>query len=211
MAGTVKTGTVKAGAVKVAAVKEPVAWLALIGVGIWDLNDATGPKAVPPASLFLGIVAALFLLAVARRHSTKVVLPKTVMLLVGGCFLFGIAMIPLRPDFYAAFIFTDLGALGFFVLCMMVAAAYEGELTSRRTVTWSTRVCTGIAGVARYAAVVNPRPEYRWNGRWDPPFVMLSAALTASGAQLVRLYFRAPQEGGTLAQRPQSARTEGEL
>ena len=157
--------------------REPVAWLALAGLGIWDLNDATGPKAVPQASLFLGIVAALFLVAVVRRLRSRAVLPHAPLFLVGGCFAVGIAMIPFRPDYHPEYVLSDLGTLAFFVLCLVLAALYREELTSHRTVVLFVALYIVIALVAYYAAVTDLRPEYWWNGRWDPPYYMLFGGL----------------------------------
>ena len=154
-----------------------MAWLALAGLGIWDLNDATGPKAVPQASLFLGIVAALFLVAVVRRLRSRAVLPHAPLFLVGGCFAVGIAMIPFRPDYHPEYVLSDLGTLAFFVLCLVLAALYREELTSHRTVVLFVALYIVIALVAYYAAVTDLRPEYWWNGRWDPPYYMLFGGL----------------------------------
>jgi len=89
----------------------------------------------------------------------------------------GLAMIPFRPDFVAIHVFSDVGTLLFFLLCLVVASKYTHELTTQRTVYWFCVIYIGIAVFAYYAGVNNLRPGYWYDGRWDPPYYMLFGGL----------------------------------
>lgn len=156
---------------------ESVAWLALIGLLIWDLNDASGPKAVPNASFFLAVVVLIYSVAAFRRLGHQIVLPRVPVILVTACFVVGLVMIPFRPDFYLGYVMRDFGSLVFFLLCLVVAAMYRRELMTRRTVVWFVIGYSVIAVFAYFAAAADLRPDYWWNGRWDPPYYMLFAGL----------------------------------
>jgi hypothetical protein len=159
------------------ATKEPVAWFTLLGLAVWDLNDATGPQAVPNASLFLAVVAVLFAVAVALRHRSSIVLPSVPVTLIFGCLAVGVAMIPFRVDFAPEYVVSDVGTLLFFLLAMVLAATYLDDLTTERTVYWFVVVYSVIAVVAYVAATIDLRPGYWYGGRWDPPYYMLFGGL----------------------------------
>lgn len=154
-----------------------VAWLPLLGLAIWDINDATGPQAVPNATIFLGILSAIFMVAVLHRQSALVYLPRAPVALIFLCVTLGIAMVPLRADFYAQNILSDIGTLLFFLLCMVLAHQYMRELTSTRTVLWFVILYAVIAVVAYYAGIMNLRPAFYYAGRFDPPYFMLLGGL----------------------------------
>lgn len=158
--------------------RESAVVLVLLGLAAWDLNDASGPKAVPSATLFLGIVAACFVGAlVLSRRSAQPISRKAEMLVV-ACLVTGLVMIPFRPDFVARYVASDIGLLVFFLLCMVVASTFLDELTDTRFVAWFVGVYIVIAVVAYVAASVNLRPAYYWGGRWDPPYFMMLGGLS---------------------------------
>ena len=157
--------------------KAPVAGLILLALAIWDLNDATAPYSVPDATLFLGIVAAILAFAFVSRKQWGAPVPAGLFWMVVACLFVGALMTPLRLDFYAQYVLADAGTMVLFGVSLVVCAKYQDKLFTERTVVWFTAIYCVIAVVAYLSAAFNIRPEYRWHGRWDPPYFMLFAAL----------------------------------
>lgn len=152
--------------------------LVLTALVIWDLNDASGPKSVPNASVFLILVAALFGLALAITSRPLRLAPRAPTILVMLCVVAGLAMIPFRPDFVARYVASDIGTLVFFLLAMVVARTFVDALTTERVVVAFVVAYVIIAVLAYIFAAVNIRPAYYWGGRWDPPYFMMLGGLS---------------------------------
>lgn len=82
-----------------------------------------------------------------------------------------------REDFYPGYVMQDVGTLVFFILCLVVAQRYAAELATYRTLVWFAAGYSLIALFAYAAAELVLRPEYWWNGRWDPPYYPVFGAL----------------------------------
>lgn len=167
---------------------ERVALGAVAGCFLWDLNDASGPKGVPNASVFLFVMALLLGASVFRHRPLVEKMPGIALLwamvLVGG------VMTALRSDFYPVYIAQDVGTLLFFALCIWYAAHNLDSLITWKTITWFTFAYCLIAVFAYVAASQNIRPEYFWNDRFDPPYYMLFAALAIISRYYPRKSYR---------------------
>ena len=156
---------------------QAVALIPLLGLFVWDLNDGSGPKGVPTATLALFVVGALYGVAVLRRHSMRVSVPRAPLFLVSAMLVIGTLMIFARDDFFRSGVLQDTGTLAFFILCLYIAQQYAEELMSYRTLVWFTVIYVAIAVFSYYAASLNLRPEFWWRGRWDPPYYPVFGAL----------------------------------
>lgn len=168
------------------------AWPFLLACFIWDINDASGPQAVPSAALFQVLVALIIGLGTIRliRHGGGFVLPSGPVSIVLACLIIGATMGIFRDDFVFVYVASELGTMLFFVLAITYAAVDLPRLLNASTITWFCLLYSAIAVFAWFAASMNLRPNFYYGGRWDPPYFLLVVGLSLLARYAVTLRLR---------------------